>query len=537
MSPEDLGMETAQAVEQSATSSNAELIHSLAAETLGQPHAEDPETRLLDASSDRAGITQAAKTNLDFLASLILTDIYEYGYPPLFHAIWQLITVEATVERGKPKYALGIPRGFSKTVVLKLYAVWLILFSNRRFILVVCNTAKLAENFLSDVTDMLNSINIKNVFGAWNSSCEQDTLAFKKFHFRGRHIVLAALGAGSSLRGLNLKFVRPDVVIMDDMQNRDEAANAEVAKQLLIWMLGTLMKACHPHRCIFIFVGNMYPFEGSILRKLKHSAEWVSFITGAILADGNSLWPEHRTLEDLLGELQSDTDMGHPEIFFSEVMNDEESGTVSGIDISKIPLCPPGLAGEVVAQGGYVIIDPSLGKKGGDDLGIGAYLIYDGIPVLVEVISEKMDPGTTIQKATIMAVKHSMQLIVVEGGAYQATLIYWFNQIYAQLGVTGIHVGEITTGGMQKNARIAAGLKMLLSGKIILHERVRSAVLYQITQWNPLKTKNKDELLDLVAYAHAVMELHSEYLPLLISDRTEDTMPEGSTAETLALPF
>ena len=103
--------------------------------------------------------------------------------------------------------------------------------------------------------------------------------------------------------------------------------------------------------------------------------------------------------------------------------------------------------------------------------------------------------------------------------------------------MTGIHVGEITTGGMQKNARIAAGLKMLLSGKIILHERVRSAVLYQITQWNPLKTKNKDELLDLVAYAHAVMELHSEYLPLLISDRTEDTMPEGSTAETLALPF
>ena len=538
MTPEDLGVEEAPAP---ASSKNAELINNLAAETLGSStpgtSGEAAEFDGLDVSSDRASLTHAAKTNLDFLAALILTDIYEYGYPPLFHAIWQLITVEATVERGKPKYALGIPRGFSKTLVLKLYVVWLILFSNRRFILIVCNTAKLAENFLSDVTDMLNSVNIRNIFGAWNAACEQDTLPFKRFHFRGRPIVLAALGAGSSLRGLNLKYVRPDVVIMDDMQNRDEAANQEVAKQLLIWMLGTLMKACHPHRCIFIFVGNMYPFEGSILRKLKHSPEWVSFITGAILADGNSLWPEHRSVDDLLSELQSDTDMGHPEIFYSEVMNDEESGTVSGIDVSKIPQCPAALEGEVVAQGGFVLIDPSLGKAGGDDLGIGTYLIYDGIPVLVEVVTEKMDPGETIRRATIMAVRRSIQLIVCEGGAYQSTLIYWFNQIYAQLGVSGIHVGEITTGGMQKNARIMAALKLLLSGKIILHPAVRSAVIYQITQWNPLKTKNKDELLDILAYAYSVIEIHGEYLPLLISDQLRDMMPDSSTTADFALPF
>jgi hypothetical protein len=510
-------------------------------ESLNSPNAQTiqrfaEESQLLDVSLSREEITNGARQSLDFLASLILTDIYEYGYPDLFHAIWQLITVEATTVKGKPKYALGIPRGFSKTVVLKLYVVWLILFSTRRFILVVCNTAKLAENFLSDVTDMLNNINIKATFGAWNAACEQDTLAQKKFSFRGREIVLAALGAGSSLRGLNLKFVRPDVVIMDDMQNRDEAANPEIAKQLLIWMLGTLMKACHPHRCIFIFVGNMYPFEGSILRKLKHSAEWVSFITGAIVADGDSLWPEHRTLEDLLAELQSDTDMGHPEIFFSEVMNDEDSGTVSGIDVSKLPSCPEYLD-TIVAQGGCVIIDPSLGKKSGDDLGIGAFLIYDGIPICREVISTKMSPLETIHKATALAAKYSMQLIICEGGAYQATLIFWFEQIYAQMGITGIHVGEITTGGMQKNARIRTMLKQLLAGEILLHKTARSAVIYQITQWNPLKTVNKDELLDLLAYIYKAMEIHAEWMPLLISDVEATILSESAHSNTLALPF
>lgn len=515
----------------SSESANAALIEQLA-----------QDTGLLNVAAPQTDIAKSAQENLDFLASLILTDLYAYGYPPIFHAMWELICTAANAGAGKPKYALGIPRGFSKTIVLKLYVVWCILFSNRRFILVVCNTATLAENFLSDVTDMLNHSNIINVFGNWYAAGEQDTKSFKKFHYRGRDIVLAALGAGSSLRGLNLKFRRPDIVIMDDMQNRDEAANPEVAKELLVWMLGTLMKACDPHRCVFIFVGNMYPFEGSILRKLKHSAEWLSFITGGILADGNSLWPEHRSIDDLLTELRSDTEMGHPEIFFSEVMNDEESGTVSGIDVSKIPTCPEHLD-EVQAQGGFIIIDPSLGKKRGDDLGIGAVLIYDGIPVLREVISEKMDPGVTIQKATLLALKYSMQLIVVEGGAYQATLIFWFNHVYQQLGIQGINVGEITTGGMQKNARIRDGLKMLLSQgpekrpKIYLHKEARSAVVYQITQWNPLKTNNKDELLDIIAYIYKVIEIHEQWVPLLISEDLADKMPEAAHTGDLQLPF
>ncbi len=494
------------------------------------------DTGLFTGSSDRGTLSEAARTNLDFLAALILTDIYAYGYPPIFHAMWQLLTVSVVQATGKPKYALGIPRGFSKTVVLKLLTVWIILFSKRRFVLVVCNTAKLAENFLKDVEDMLSSPNITSIFGQWNAAEETNNLSFKVFHFRGRAITLAALGAGSSLRGLNLKYVRPDVVIMDDMQNRDEAKNPEIAKELLIWMLGTLMKACDPHTCLFVFVGNMYPFEGSILRKLKASPDWVSFITGGILADGQSLWPEHRSIEDLLEELRLDTDMGHPEIFFSEVMNDENSGTVSGIDVSKIPMCPEHLD-TVAPQGGFVIIDPSLGKKKGDDLGIGAVLLYDGLPVLREVISEKMDPGTTIFKATALASKYGMQLIVVEGGAYQASLIYWFNFVYQQLGVIGINVGEITTGGMQKNSRISAGLKMLLSGKILLHKAARSACIYQITQWDPLKTKNKDELLDIIAYIYDVIEKHAEHIPLLISDEFAGTMEKAAHTADLAIPF
>lgn len=490
----------------------------------------------VNANVSRSDVIEACRTQLDFLAALILVDVFKYGYPPLFQAIWQMICNASQATLGKPKYALGIPRGFSKTIILKLYVVWLVLFSDRRFILVVCNTETHAINFLSDVWSMLDNMNIRAIFGNWRAGMgDADTKQVKKFSFRGRDIVIAGLGSGGSPRGLNINFVRPDVVIMDDMQNRDEAKNLEIAKESMEWMLGTLMKACHPQRCVFIFVGNMYPFEGSILRKLKHSKSWISLITGAILADGNSIWPQHRSVEDLLEELAVDEEQGHPEIFHAEVMNDEEGGTVSGIDVSKIPLISEQLTPEY-AQGGYIIIDPSLKKKKSDATAIGACLVFDGVPVLWEVVAKKLDPGETIQQALFLCMKYGMQLVAVESVAYQSSLIYWFNKVLVELNIDGIHVDEIFTGGMAKNARIAAWLKKLLAGKNMLSKSCRSQVIYQITQWNPLMSNNVDDMLDVGAYMDDVLHMYPEHVPLLIQASAEE-IATASHTDSLQLAF
>ncbi len=364
---------------------------------------------------------------------------------------------------------------------------------------------------------------------------DSDTKTLKKFSFRGRDIIIAGLGSGGSPRGLNIKFVRPDIVIMDDMQNRDEAANPTIAKELMEWMLGTLMKACHPQRCVYMFVGNMYPFEGSILRKLKHSTAWISLITGAILADGTSIWPEHRDIPDLLEELANDTEQGHPEIFHAEVMNDEEGGTVSGIDVSKIPKCPEELL-PIHADGGAIIIDPSLAKKKSDNTGIGAMLVFDNIPVLWELLTKKLTPGETIEQATFMCMKYNLQLIIVESVAYQSTLCYWFEKTFKELGIEGIHIGEISPEGMQKNARIRSWLAELLRGTNVLGNEVRSAVLYCITQWNPLKTNNVDEALDIGAYMNPVCSKFADKLPVRRIAASE-MFPEASHTGNLQLPF
>lgn len=487
---------------------------------------------------DRDRAVEGCRTNLNFLAALAMPEVFKYLFPPTFLAIWQLLCQSLQGEKGQHHLAIGIPRGFGKTVLLKLWCLYLILFSKRRFILVVCNTEGLAENFIADVADLLDQPNIKAIFGDWRMSIEKDTLGLKKFTFRGRDIILAGLGQGSSLRGLNIKFVRPDVIIMDDMQSREQAQSPAEAARVLSWMMGTLLKANNKENCTFAFIGNMYPFEGAILKKLRKNPAWTTFICGALLSDGESLWPEYRSVDDILTEYQNDLAMGVPEIFFSEVMNDDEAGARSGIDITQFNVDHTPREEEQY-EGGYVLIDPSLGKKKSDDVAIGVVLIKNGKDVLREVVVGKFDPGQQESIPIKLAMKWNLLAIVVESVAYQGVLVYHINRRKTQLGLHNLQVLEILPGKEHKNARIKDGLMRLISkdpsAMSMVHADCKAAVQHQTIYFDPLKDNNKDDILDLVAYMPKVRKRYPFQLSTFVQQVHEE---QGSSfSDTLELGF
>lgn len=495
---------------------------------------------LIDAGVSREQAIAGAQNDLNFLAMLCVPEIFKYLFPPIFRALWQWITANLAIEKGMQRLAIGLPRGFGKTIFLKLIVVYTILFTSRRFILVVCNTEQLAENFIADVIDVLDSVNIRNLFGNWRLAVEKETLHLKKFHFRGRPIILAAIGAGSSPRGLNIKFVRPDFIIMDDMQSKEQAESAVESIRSLSWMMGTLMKTNDPERCLYVFVGNMYPYPGSILKKIKNASSWLSFITAAILEDGQSIWPELKPVQVLLDELESDTQLGHPEIFFAEVMNDENAGSKHGIDCTLIAAAPDHLLDEQ-ALAGWVIIDPSVGKKKSDDVALGAFLVHDK-PMFRALSYGKFDPKTTIQEAFKLCFQYGIRTIFVESVAYQATLAYWLDYFAKELGIDGINVLEIYPGQSSKNARIFGTLKTMAKEnqdnvEILVHKSVRNILVDQAVSWNPLKTDNKDDVLDLPTYTHKIMLEHAGNLMRVFDSGTDAIVNRATTQEELLLPF
>lgn len=463
-----------------------------------------------EATADAQQAAALARTDLNFLGMLSAPDEFVFGFPHFYITLFHLLTsFKSKLER----YAIGIPRGFAKTTFIKLLCLWYILFSQKRFILIVGASEDLAVNTLSDICDFLGSPNIKKLFGNWQSDIEVDTQRLKVFNFRGRSVILRAIGAGTAVRGINRKSSRPDVIIMDDVQKREDAENPELADQLLKWILGTLMKARSNEGCTYIYVGNMYP-KNCILERLRNNSQWTSFIVGGILADGSSLWEELRPIEDLLSEYQSDTELGHPEIFISEVLNSTEGSAASGIDVGKIPVIPSYFV-DTDPEGSFIIIDPSSGKKKGDDCTISHYSVTDGIPVLDKIIAGTFSPLETIEHALTLGFENNTRLIAVEGVAYQSTLLFWFEHLCNERGISGFEFVELSPKGQAKNNRIKRGLLKLLAGEIYLGPETRSLVLSQIMEWNPLKIDNTDDIIDPIGY---VDELLQKYPHLIVKN-------------------
>lgn len=489
-------------------------------------------TELVDVSAPVAEAAELSRKDLNFLGMLASPEEFHLMFPMFYIALFQMLTAfKQKIER----FAIGIPRGFAKTSFIKLLCLWYILFSNRQFILIVGASESLAVNVLSDVADLLDRPGIKSLFGSWRLRCEVDTQGMKVFHFRGRDIVLKAIGAGTAVRGINRKNKRPDVIIMDDIQTRELSENKELSEQLLTWVLSTLYLARSNFGCTYIYVGNMYP-QNCILERLRNNSKWTSFVVGGILADGTSLWEELRPIEELLDDYENAIESGRADTFITEILNSTDISAAHGLDLSKIPALPAYYE-NVEPEGSFIIIDPSSGKKSSDDLTIEHYSVIDGKPVFDELVAGTLSPLETIDKAIEMGMRHNTRLICVEDVAYQTTLLFWFRHICTVRGIEGFVFAPLSPKNQAKNNRIKRGLLRLIAGEILLHPSVRSHVLNQAMEWKPLKINNTDDIIDPIGYVEEVEKLYPEHIVKHIFDVDAHEVVASHSSSNLALPF
>lgn len=514
-------------------------------QALGLECEPDPSTKSVEDSPSVSQVAaqsleaqELARQSLDFLAALALPTIFRYFFPPVFKAIWAWLLSYIHKERDFSQLAIGLPRGFAKTTFIKIFLLYVILFTKRTFILVTANTLPKAVAIIADICDFLDEPNIRSLFGNWRQGLETDQQVLKKFGFRGRNIILAA-GTVESVRGLNIKHQRPDVMVFDDIQSKVDAASDVVSEQLESEMYGTAMKAKSPHGCLFIFVGNMYPTKWSLLRRIKENPAWIKFIAGGILQkeDGSieSLWEELQPLQQLLKEFSNDQKSGRPEVFYAEVLNDENASVNLLIDTSKIPACP--YEDELPHgqhQGNYIIIDPSNDKHNSDAVSLGYFELWDTKPVCRELVEGRFSPGDTIREAIKLAFKYNCSLIAVESNAYQYSLLYWSGVICLQAGIIGLNFVDIYSGQRSKNSRILDMFKALLAGDQYISSATRAQVVSQIISFNPMKTNNTDGILDLLTYATKVPEIYGEYLlsNLTLNLQESNDIPVRSELET-----
>ena len=459
----------------------------------------EPEEVALDTSQ----IEQSSRSNMNFFAGLLAPLVFKFFYPTFYQALWAWVIDRVQRTRDFSQIAIGLPRGFGKTMVVKLMVCYFILFTKKRFILILAGTAGKAENIVRDIISMLGERNVRAVFGNWDIEVEKDRQDEKIFNFRGRTIILKGAGAGSDIRGITVDNHRPDIMIFDDIQTREEANSPEVSNKLEEWMYGTAMKAKSASGCLFIFIANMYPTDWSLLKRIKYNPEWEKVIAGGILADGASLWEELQPITQLLKEYRNDKQTGRPEVFHAEVLNDDKASNNKHLDTSLIPVNPYG--DDEVPQGMFVVIDPATDKQNADANSIGLVKVYDGKPLIRSIEEGKFSPKQVAARAIQMCLTSGCRVIFVEDVAYQYVLAQYINEKIEELGISGIVALGLPPKGGSKNTRIVRSFPMYMDGSVLFHEETKNLILDQALNFNSMITKNVDGLLDLVTMSIQVI--------------------------------
>ena len=462
---------------------------------------------------DQYELREACRQSIDHLAATAAPHIYRYQFPEYYRAIFAIVREALQTERDFTKIALGFPRGFAKSTFLQFVILWAIEFGKKQNIVIICaNVEPLGKAFMANLISLLDHENICNLFGNWRVTAIKTTQTDLEFRVNGKLIKITVAGQGASLRGLVRDGSRPDFIILDDIQTREDAESEQVSDKILDWLYSTINFLRSPFGCTYVFLANMYPTPHALLKKLAEDPEWQTFIASAITSDGESLWEALHPLEQLLKDYRSLQSQGKEAIFWSELMNIGNMNTRLQFDPGKLKK----YSGYELEfhQGTFIVIDPSGKKKTSDNTVISCFRIVDGIPVCVRAIDEILTPKQTIMKAIGMATDFGASLIAAEDVAYQDTLIFWFNEFLTAGQISGINMIGINPGGVSKNSRLIDVINSSQSGEIGFTEETAQLFSDEATAFNPMTVKNKDNFMDTCEYAQKVVKLHSHLVAL-----------------------
>lgn len=448
---------------------------------------------------DRAEVIARMREDFDFFCAVIAPEVCTSPFPEFFLGVFAEISAAARRERDRSKYAIGIPRAHAKTTFVKLVIAYLLLFSPKQYFLIVGSITSKASDIIADVMSLLDGPNCRALFGNWRADVDSDSVELKVFTFQGRKITIRAAAPGGSLvRGTSKNFRRPDFVLMDDIIDEKGAASPAVSSEIYLWLLGTLLLAGDPRNCQYVYLGNKYAAEGCILTKLEKSKDWMSLVVGALLADGEPLWPELHSKEYLLSLYQAYLDDGHPEIFWAELMNHVGRENRAKFQFDKVKVLQPEDCPEPVAK--WLVIDPATGTEGGDAQAIGKCEAWDDIPHLAGIEIFNKSAPELVRRVLGLCLTENYPIVFVEGGGYQKTLIQWFEELMHTQQVQGITVLEVPPAGRKKNPHIAAALKILQAGQTTISPQAKTLLFSEINNWNPLVKDNIDNCLDVLRH-------------------------------------
>lgn len=394
---------------------------------------------------------------------------------PIFHPRYDDDGKIIAIDLDYTKNMLNMmPRGFSKTTLFGIAVIlYYILYETKNFIVYLSETMGHSEMQVNNVKAELEANEIiRAIFGnlvpdrndrrKWTSSMFE-TLT---------DVVVVCRGRGGQVRGLNHRGKRPDVILFDDVEDKESVKTEGQRDKTKEWMYSDVMPALpamDPDACI-IGLGTLLHSE-ALLMVLMRDPEWTSCKFAAIDRDGDPLWEDNMTLQDLERKKSSYTLAGKLNSFYMEYMS-----TIRGEEDMKFKqeffIIDPFVREELIAIS--QVIDPAIS----DDVNTA-----DFCAIGVAGMSEKgrigvidmwgkigAEPREQVDMFFEMDERNGSTLHGVESVAYQKALVYLIREEMFRKG-RYFEIAAITHGKTGKDERILGILQPRYANAYIVHSR------------------------------------------------------------------
>src|SRR3990167_1217962 len=216
---------------------------------------------------------------------------------PEFHnEMWRLCCSDS-------KYvAIAAPRGFAKSTAISLaYLMCTMLFRERQFAILISNTYKQAIMFLADIrSQLLKNQDLIEYFEVAKivKDTEDDIIVQVK---DGHLFRIMAYGSEQQILGTKWDNKRPDLVLVDDGENREIVESKERRRKFKDHIMKNLLPL-GSGKCVFRWVGTVLHID-SFLYRILNDKNWASLVYRACKAFDDFtelLWP------DKMGEKRSE---------------------------------------------------------------------------------------------------------------------------------------------------------------------------------------------------------------------------------------
>lgn len=277
------------------------------------------EDELLDKKRSAGDLEYFAKTYFPHIFSTPFCDFHHSMFKDAENMILRFDNLHN-------KFVRAAPRGHGKSRIISVvFPIWLIVFGYRKNILIISDTFEQAKEFIQTIKDELeDNERLKKDFGLLKGD---KTWASDKIITRN-NIQVFAKSSGQSLRGSSYNNVRPEVVILDDLENDEAVETENQRKKLYDWFMKVLMPIGNP-RTVFLYVGSVLHYEALLYKVLTDSKfnNWNRAIYKAVNRFSDS--PRWTEWEQIFNDLSDPNAAQNASDYFKE----HREEMMDGVDI------------------------------------------------------------------------------------------------------------------------------------------------------------------------------------------------------------